>query len=432
MNIIDKSFSVGLVFLWWTILFLEVQGMHIGYMTLLWMVFGFLSFIYKKRIDIHVNTPYIILFSFFIFVFGSTLINHLYITKNLYYEKIVPLSACIFLIPAGVVLFVVSNKYLHVFFQTFRGLIIVSCLLGIYDFLTKNFWYEAIIQSPTAIDNFSNYCHLDGKSAYRLTLFFYHPIFYSVILFVFIVYVFYFPLKNIFLGCLELLVLFSNMILTHGRTGMAITGVFFVFYFVRHKKHIYEYKQHAVILGAFCIIAVTFLFIAYPALANELFRKIFKRIISTRNGFWGAVRMNNWKLVRDVWKEGNFLQILFGGGYLSGYTYLQSHPIILSSAEIWSGAIDNQYITFLLDYGIAGTLLFFTYIIAICRSLYNAATREDEFLCCAILGICISGLTYEFIGYNHVFYMFLILSGMIIDTGGKHRICLLDLRKGKA
>lgn len=432
MSLLDRIFSVVLVFLWWTILFFELQGMHIWYMTLLWMAFGLLYFICKKRIEIHVNTPYLILFSFFIFIFGSTLINHLYRMENLYFEKIVLLSVCIFLIPSCVVFFATDNKFLHGFFRIFRGLIIASCFGGIYDFVTRNFWYEFIIQHPTAVDNFHNYCHPDGLSAYRLTLIFYHPIFYSVILFVFIVYAVYFPVKNIFLGCLEMMVLLSNLILTHSRTGIAITGMFFVFYFVRHRKHLKDYKRQAVILGVLSIILLTILLVTYPSLAYELFQKIFRRIISTRNGFWGNVRMNNWKLVRDMWKEGNILQVFFGGGYLSGFTYLQSHPLALSSEKSWSGAIDNQYLTFLMDYGIVGTLLFFSYILAICRSLYHAVIREEEFLCCTVLGICISGLTYEFIGYNHVFFMFLILSGMLIDSKEDHQICLLNLGKEKA
>ena len=426
--------TVLLFFSWIASLIIEVCGLHIWYTALLWLLYGILFTKYTEKIAFVFEPHFINLLLLYIYIPFITLINHLCGVDNLYYSKIVPLSVCIMMIPSCMAFAGVRNKMLPLFLQLFRSFMTASCILGFYDFVTRDFWYEPIIKSLTAIDNFRKYCYFDGSQAYRLTMFFYHPIFYSMLLFAAIATAVFFPRKNIIWRCIELVLFFSNLILTQGRTAMGITVLLLLYFIFRHREQIIEYRLTLLVLSLICAVTFLYLLVFHTSLIHDVAEMILTRLSSTKKVFWGTVRSNNWKIVRDMWKEGNFFHIIFGGGYLFGYSFLQNHPLILSlptTTLSWTKAIDNQYITLLMDCGIVGTALFVYYIVSIIRLLFNVQDIEKEFLCCIILGISISGITYEFMGHNYVFYLYLIFSAMLIDTDRSPGICLINFQKKK-
>lgn len=149
----------------------------------------------------------------------------------------------------------------------------------------------------------------------------------------------------------------------------------------------------------------------FPQLTSNLLNIFSSRIGEVTNNTTNA-RTANWALVQ--YSNTIFLK-LFGGGDGFATTMLHLHPQFMG----WTQAVDNQYLTFYMDYGILGIALFLMFILNIFKTFMSTEDKSKLVISLAIMAIFISAFFYEVYFQNEVNNLLFIL------------ICLLNSNSGK-
>ena len=314
----------------------------------------------------------------------------------------------VFIIPGAITLYVASKCGYKYFFKIFEYFMLLCCILGIYEFITKNQFYKFLIISENAQYNFLNYGSVLNPN-YRLTLFFYHPIYYSIFLDIFIIGLIFIPLKNKLLQFLGLVLGIINLILTQSRTGwIALIIIGFIYIVSRRKIRITKKNLFGMIalllLGTIIVLVIK---ASSPEFFNYLGEIINTRISEVNQDTLSkgsGARLENLQLIKFM---PNVYYDIFGGGYGYSNYLLFQHP----ASGGWTKAIDNQYLTNFLNFGLIGIVL---NLILLVELIYaSLKDKENQFLYLCLLVVFISGFFIDFLGQNSITYLLFILFGML-------------------
>lgn len=422
MKVSIKSFySFFLIFIWFLITVLSVTNLGDNAMLLLWVgVLGF-ALIRKPRFDHTVRTKSLpgIWFVFLLYVLFSTALNWLInrdqtlISYMIEYVKLM-------IIPWMAICAVcrVSSKEKVIVY--FRNIVLVCCLLGIFEYVFKVQFYSRLITSADAVNNFATYGNVvNSLYSYRTTLVFYHPIFYCMILAVGMICLIYYPFKSKWIQMAAFLLVAVNMLLTKSRSGWLALGAALVIWFFKEKKYLItrllcNRKKRNAVLKYLLIICI--MFSAVMVVRRDLFTSmleiIAERVASILDGTGAGARISNLSLVRIAYAQGDWKLILFGGGRYYAQDLLEQNP----GKDNWINAVDNQYLTFLLDYGIIGILLIALVYIFAFRLFIRSAEKSDKAACLIIITVAIGSLFFEFFNQNTVNYIFMIAIALLTGS----------------
>ncbi|HJG16233.1 MAG TPA: O-antigen ligase family protein [Ligilactobacillus salivarius] len=410
LTLSQRIFSLLLFLVWvlFVLLMLRDFNKDIVYSTI-WFGLLLISIIFFRLYKIRINKIQKIWLIFIGYSFFVTLTNSLFGTFNTmtgWYKT--KESLIVYVLPT-VSLIMYSRLCNRKFFlKLIRNFLTVVCVLGIYEIITKNQIYLNLITSEDAIKTFQIF----GSSFsgfYRLTLFFYHPIFYGVLLNILIAILIYMPFKNTLLQCSALIIAIINLIFTQSRSSwLAFVLILIVFIFKEHKIN----NKETVIKFLFGLLISLFIMVLILNLFSNFKNTILNLIQNRLLGFGdyqnnvGGARISNLSLLSY---PTSILARIFGGGDNYALSLLKAHPTLNG----WEDAVDNQYLTFLLDYGVIGLIIFGILIWLIIKQLYKSNDSINNAILLALISVIISGAFYEFYVQSEVLYLTYILIFML-------------------
>lgn len=404
---------------------------------LLLLCIWILSLYIKSNVndELALSIPYILLFaeiiffrkvsykpskvvSWFIFYISYltliTIFNFLIGTSN-NYSSSSRLKIClfVFVVPIFLISFVVYNnksKNKQKFLILFRNFMCVCSLLGIFEYISKKQIFISLITSDGALRNLKTYSNIASRS-YRLCLFFYHPTYYCIFLAIGIIFLIYFPLKNKIANLLFFLLLITNMLLTQSRIGWLSLCIILCFYLIkRNRNKVKKLTQRKLFNRLFLLVVaalVIFCLIKYSNNFIQIVASYYQRIIelNSSNLTYGA-RLQNISLIPlMVSQPYGVLHLLFGGGFRYGLSCLENHP----SLNGWTSAIDNQFLTSILDTGLVGTTIFIIFVVYAFVGFFKKTSKENEAVFLSILLIIISAAAYDLVSTSSLYSLFIIL-----------------------
>ena len=299
------------------------------------------------------------------------------------------------------------------FIEIYRDFFAFCSILGIIEIITKRSLFVNWMTSSNSIELFNTFGFNSGL--YRVTLFFYHPIYYGILLTIFLIFIMLKPYKSKVLQYLFVFLGIINLIYTQSRSSWIALVCCLLFLLLRNFKQVNKIQINLLIRSFYFIIGIILtLFIVinlFPQLTSNLLNIFSSRIGEVTNNTTNA-RTANWALVQ--YSNTIFLK-LFGGGDGFATTMLHLHPQFMG----WTQAVDNQYLTFYMDYGILGIALFLMFILNIFKTFMSTEDRSKLVISLAIMAIFISAFFYEVYFQNEVNNLLFIL------------ICLLNSNSGK-
>ncbi|GEM_PF-4473617 len=299
-------------------------------------------------------------------------------------------------------------------------------LIGVFEFVTKRQPYAFLIRSASMKYNFSFYSNI-SFDGYRMMLIFYHPIYYALLMSVALLCLLYVPYKNKLVNIGAMLTMILNIFLTQSRTGwLLIVLVFFGYYYAYRMKQRQSgindsirldpghAKIAALILSGTAAAAVFFLkSSATEKIRESMLRRFEAAFVDQKFG----ARLSNLSIIGQIaQKKGNAFYLL-GGGSRYAIHYLQDNPTMKG----WVRAIDNQYVTTLIDNGIVGVILLLTIFALAVRGFLkndNKADKINDAFYLIIIMFMLSALFFDPINGNMVFYFISICFGLLKAPAG--------------
>lgn len=405
-NIIDKFKAMYLLGIWFFSVFIQDYSDNDIWLFLPWLSLILILIIFSKDIKLNFNKVQKVWCSYLIYLSIITIINRIIKTSAGYsYLRLVLL-----LIPALVVFIYCNNTYdLKVyFFKYFRTVMVCFALLGLFEYIFKTQPYIWMIHSEDALINFTKYANLFSES-YRLTLFFYHPIYLSTYLMIALIILYYFPYKNVVFQVLAYILLITAILLTKTRSIWLILIIGIAFYLIKHHSKIHIRN----ILLTLFIILLLILSFRYISFLNSIMVSMIDRIniLSQSNAEYGA-RIANLKLPFQIARERSWMFFILGGGMGFGKSYLMLHPTINN----WTGAIDNQLLTSFIDTGIVGVIILLIYLINVVINFFKENKKSAELSYLLLISLFFLGFSCDIIAVQSIFYFVIIIVGLSSDT----------------
>lgn len=373
----------------------------------LWMiifVIGIIenSFLISKKITMKNPSSYWLLIIIYIFI--TTVINYL-IEQN--YLNSVYQCVIIFLVPYISIKNIISKCDSSFFLNLIKVFISIICLIGVIEYIFKIQPYTNIITNQYALNNYNLYGNVnDAAYSYRTTLIFYHPIFYSALLGGGISIFLYKPYKNKVINYFFCALLFINLILTKSRTGWIIAFIVIFLYLIDVNRKIITKKTilNVVKYLLLSLLLLIVVLIINSSLMSNITSIIVERLTQVSTGVAAGARLANLSLIHLSLKNNGIMNLLIGGGRNFSVNLLANNPQING----WTNAIDNQFLTIFLDYGVIGMLAVLYFYYKIIKVFWNHKSTDDAIISSFILSIAVGSLFFDFLNLNTIYILFLI------------------------
>lgn len=415
----SMSLKITTIILLSAIIIVDVLNLNITseYIYLAMWVFLFLYYLIvkKQKFTFQFNILQKIFILFILFGFVSTAINKMISTID-YFHSTSSYYVEQYIIPFIVIYLLTRVCDRRFFLKAFRNIMVIFSMIGLFEYITKIQFYTKLINASLAVMNFQKYGNANLIN-YRTTLIFYHPIYYGTLLVVTLTILFYYPIKNKTIQAIALFLVIINLILTGSRSSwFGSLLVLFVWICKRGRLNKIAATQRifrdAVYIGCGMLLLVCIAFFN-PNFTNSISEVVTNRMTSLSQSNASGARVANLNL---IFYMNNFHLALLGGGMNFGKTLLMYHP----SIDNWTSAVDNQFLTFILDYGIIGFLLFFTFLLECIFLLKKSKSTINSAVLTSVIAISFCSYFFEFFTSNNIInYLFFILICFYIPSSEK-------------
>lgn len=324
--------------------------------------------------------------------------------KSILYKELGLLFLCALLLT--------ENSKVHVI-KIVRNFGFINALLGCYEFFTHSSIFLPYITVKSRM-----FTQSLGTYKTRVQTVFMHPIICGVFMMVVWLCVLYFPYRKQWINYLARISIFLCLLGTQSRSSwIAFVIVNFLYLLkIRKGKNICLKRRNVVRICALIVVTliIVIIFREYIWHVSQIVvNRWMAGMDSNDAGNYNRVTMI--KMGIQEWMRLGIGEKVFGAGNGYAYTFLFNHPI-----RGWNGAVDNQYLTVLLDFGLVG----FTMLMALVGyTLKKVITGYDEIsqLCgLSLLSMFISGFFYEMFSWITVTLLFcLFLCILEQGTGEK-------------
>lgn len=359
-----------------------------------------LFFFWNKR-KLKVPTKAVLLYLFFIIyriicslIMSGGEINNI---KSIFYKELGMLFVCWFLIEGYSKISIIKK---------IRNFGFVMAILGCYEFVT----HSAVFMKVVAVES-RMYMQINiGTSSMRVRSIFLHPTICGVFMTLAWLCVLFMPYKKNWLNYLAKITIFLCLLGTQSRSNwIAFVIINLLYIWKKYKKKGISFEKKDIVRAV--ILLVTTLIIAI--IFNEYIRNIYQLVInrwiagldSNNAGNYNRVTMI--KMGLEEWINFGIPEKIFGAG--SGYAkaFLLKHPI-----RGWNSAVDNQYLTVLLDFGLLGLIFFLCLAGYIFRKVMVDDNEINQLCGLSLLSMFISTFFYEmfpWITVTLIFSLFLCI-----------------------
>lgn len=267
-----------------------------------------------------------------------------------------------------VCLFLLTSSTRNSVFRLIRDAGVINGLVGTVEFITKN---NNIIRNVNH-KNYSFSTLLLNTNNWRVRTFFWHPTICALFTIVSWVVLLYNPIKNRAFDYIVKVLMIVTLIGTKSRNGwitFLIVNAICIGIKWAKKRNYTNRNSLYYLIGA--TVALFIGLIVLGERTRTVFNMVWSRWLTGFNrldeGNYNRVTML--RLGINEWKNSTLSHKLFGYGADYAISLLRAHPI-----RGWNNAVDNTYLTVLLNYGAIGVGFIFLLVIF---SLRNALKTKD-------------------------------------------------------
>lgn len=384
---------------------LSVSPEHLVLYFLPWVPCVFVTWMFTKTLTIKLDSLKTWWLVFMGYTWLITFINQLVNSKN-YNATVSIKNISIYLLAFLSTIYITQFCDKKEFFKIVRDFLSFCSFLGIFEFITKIQFYQVIITSPFSKRIFQT-LGIVSSSQYRMMLFFANPIYFAVCMNLLMLMLLFIPFKNRGLNTLIFLIAIFCLVLTQSRSGWITFGIIGLLYLLKTKKLNYIsikslwYGMLSLLAVGLAIWVITKVEPNFLDKLNDIFWSRTNLIFDSPDRGSGA-RLANLALVNYVQ---NPIEKIFGGGNGFALSLLADHP----SVDGWTSAVDNQYLTYIIDYGWIGTVIVVGYILKCLIYLKKETKSMDIMIILSILSIFCASFFFEFYIQLYLNYFLLIL-----------------------
>lgn len=292
-----------------------------------------------------------------------------------------------------------------------RNIGIVLSILGVYEFFTRNSLFYSLIN----IESKRYFASAFGSSSARVRLIFIHPIICGAFTVVFLILLINYPLKSRIANTVALLVEITCLIGTQSRSSFL---AFFIVVFLNIITHTVN-RTIRIDNMLFYLSEILIVAIFFGAAGSYLFDLINPVINRFLNGF-SSTDSSNYLRTAVAFRELEFylanygwLEKIFGRGFSSAIRILVENPVYAH----YSLAVDNQYITLLMDSGLVGLITYMLFIFYQIVCLIRCDQKLIKIRCLCIISLAVSSLFYDMLAWEMVcFILFVFVSLPVSNT----------------
>ena len=274
----------------------------------------------------------------------------------------------------------------------------ILSLLGVVECITK----QSLFLQFITVESRQYMVEQLGTSAARVRLIFIQPIICAVFMVFFWLSLLYSPFKNRILNIVFGLSIIISILGTQSRSSW-IAFVCVTLLALKNKIKTYQFKKNdfygGVIFLILCIVVVCFNWKSLHAVFNLWWMRWVAGLNTTN-----ASNYNRMTMIRNGlsdWMSASFIQKLFGGGATYAIDYLKNYAI-----RGWNTAVDNQYLTILMNFGLVGEVLFLSLVYKIGIITLKAKNPRIEFWGLACISMFISTFFYEMLSWTMITMLF--------------------------
>lgn len=373
--------------------FLEIS---IGFICWLWST--------KKKV----------LISKYLFVYMALIIYKIILTllvsggsienaKNILYKELGMLFLCFFLV--GECSDVTIIKRLREF-----GLL--TSILGGYEFVTHSNIFRRYITVESRI-----YMQTLGTSKTRVQTVFMHPTICGVFMMISWLCILYMPYKKSWVNYLAKFSIIFCLLGTQSRSIWITFVVINILYIWR------KFKRNSIrinrrgffsicILGTIGLIVAIYFQDSISSVVQVVLNRWRDGMDSKNSANYNRVTMI--KMGIKEWMNVGLGRKIFGSGNGYAYDFLLTDPI-----RGWNGAVDNQYLTVLMDFGLVGIVFLFSLIYYAFKKTISSENEINQLCALCLLAMFISGFFYEMFSWIFVTLLFCLFFCILEKNTGQ-------------
>lgn len=274
-----------------------------------------------------------------------------------------------------------------------RDVGIVNAILGVIEFITKaNFLTSAIVDKSMVYMKYSM-----NTSAWRVRTFFFHPIICAAFITISWIALLYYPLKRKTANFAVSLCMIISLLGTKSRSSwISLAFVTLLFLLARFNKGLREVSRNGVYWAVASVVILFILYVIFWEKVIEISDNTVQRMLdgldSNNAGNYNRIAMI--KMGIADWIKSSRTKKLFGNGSVYAIKFLKMHSI-----RGWNRAVDNSYLTVLMNYGLIGEIFVLIILIGAFIRFITTCRREEELATLAIISIFISGFFYDIYGW---------------------------------
>lgn len=368
-----------------------------GYIVLPLEIFlGLILYKKERNFYSHKNKEIAIYFFFIIYRIFITLLmknGDIYLVRNIFYQELGMLFLCN----------IISQNIISInCISAMRNVGFLLSGIGLYEFLTKTSVFMKFITVESKIIMQSAL----GTASARVRTIFIHPIICAVYTTIFWLCLLHKPYKikwvNVFAGGCILLSLVGTQSRSSWIAFLAVTLIFCVKKLCC-KKIVIKRKEIVSVISIIIILLLLGYFLRDNII--NVVEVVTKRWMNGLDANHAATftRVSMIKRGWNDWKSAGGGRKFLGAGFGYALKLLKSHSI-----RGWDTAVDNQYISILLDYGLVGLIFFLYLIFSVMKKTVLTENDAVQFWGLCILSMCISTFFYEMFSWITVMMLFCI------------------------
>lgn len=308
-------------------------------------------------------------------------------------------------------MYVSKNSCCHYIITVLRNIGFLISVLGCYEFITKSSLFTKFITVESRI----YFQSVVGTSAARSSIIFIHPIICGVYETTFWLCTIFFPYKKAWMNYLAKIVILIALLGTQSRSSwVSFLIVNALYLWLKKDRKNIRIKESDFLIGILFLSVVSGIVVVnWRKICQEasvLLNRMLASFDSTHSGNYN--RMTMIKVGLTEWKNADLAEKLFGFGNGYALSYLKAHSI-----KGWSTAVDNQYLTILLDNGLIGLLILLALIIYVFNKIRCCNNKIKQLSGFVIISMFISGFFYEMFTWITVTFLFCLFIGMLECDG---------------
>lgn len=310
--------------------------------------------------------------------------------KNILYKELGMLFLCYFLIEECSGLAIIKRIREFGFFTS---------LLGCYEFVTHSNVFLRYITVESRM-----YIQTLGTAKTRVQTVFMHPTICGVFMMLSWLCILFIPYRKTWINYLAKFSIILCLLGTQSRsTWIAFVMINIFYIWKKYKgKNIHINKRtifHICILGVIGLIISIFFIDSISGVVQVVVNRWLDGLDSNNGANYNRVTMI--KMGIKEWMNLGVGRKIFGSGNGYAYRFLQNHPI-----RGWNGAVDNQYLTILMDFGLVGIVLLLSLTYYVFKKSVSSNNEIDQLCAMCLLAMFISGFFYEMFSWIFITLLF--------------------------